>query len=188
MLFNHFKNDTFIQGKVNLRKKFLFTSHIGLAYLLTPKFAADGFYFDDDKLNIIQSAIELAKKLFTEDEEKIAFEINSFVSEMCAAKDEGRSQTVLRMNAEHYWNIVGREKYPIIYKLAKPITAMIASSATAERVWSTFRFIHSRLRNRLLNERVDKLVFIYTNCVLLDIIDQNDYILDEGAILNGNEL
>ena len=61
---------------------------------------------------------------------------------------------------------------------------MICSSATAERT-STFKFIHSRLRNRLTNERVRKLVFLYTNYVLLDNKDKNDYILEDGAVLSG---
>ena len=64
---------------------------------------------------------------------------------------------------------------------------MICSSATAERVWSTFGFIHSRLRNRLTNERGKNLVFIYTNSLLLDTFDKNDYIAEDGAFLSAVE-
>ena len=41
------------------------------------------------------------------------------------------------------------------------------SSGAAERNWSTFGYIHSKSRNRLLNERVEKLDYIYTNERLL---------------------
>ena len=63
-------------------------------------------------------------------------------------------------------------------KFAK-IVEMISSSATSERTWSIFRFIHNRLRNRLTNDRVKKLVFLYTNSVLLDNVDKNNYVLSE---------
>ena len=107
----------------------------------------------------------------------------AFVGEM-AALPERRKETMFKMNARIYWNIIGRDKYPALKEIAKPINEMICSSATAQRAWSTFRFIHSRLRNRLTNERVEKLVFLYTNSVLTDTNDKTDYILEEGAILN----
>jgi hypothetical protein len=47
------------------------------------------------------------------------------------------------------------------------------------------RGIHSRLSNRLKNEKVDKLVFIYTNCVSFVKLDDN--IASEGALVDGNE-
>ena len=48
----------------------------------------------------------------------------------------------------------------------------------------TIGFIHSRLRNRLTNERGKNLVFIYTNSLLLDTFDKNDYIAEDGAFLS----
>lgn len=63
---------------------------------------------------------------------------------------------------------------------------MVCSSAASERIWSIYRFIHSRLRNRLGNLKVEKLAFIYVNCAILDKADNTDYISDEGgAILTG---
>jgi hypothetical protein len=62
---------------------------------------------------------------------------------------------------------------------------MNSSSAPSERVWSTYRFIHSRLRNRLSNEKVEKLAFVYVNCSILDKMDQTNYFADDGAILSG---
>lgn len=39
----------------------------------------------------------------------------------------------------------------------------------------------------LTNERVTKLVFLYTNSVLLDESDNTDYISEEGALLTGSD-
>ena len=101
-----------------------------------------------------------------------------------AALPERRKETIFKMNARNCWNIIGRDKYSALYEIAKPVNEMICSSATAERACLTFRFIHSRLRNCPTNERVEKLVFLYTNSVLMDTNEKTDFILEEGAILN----
>ena len=81
--------------------------------------------------------------------------------------------------------VSGRQEFPCLYLCAKEINEMICSSAASERVWSIYRFIHSRLRNRLTNEKVEKLAFIYVNCAIFDNDDQTDYIADSGANLDG---
>lgn len=92
--------------------------------------------------------------------------------------------------AAHAMNLLvkdSRREYPALYQVAKPTIEMVCSSAASERGWSTFRFIHSRLRNRLTNERVKKLVFVYTNCAMLDQEDKFDYIFEEGAVISGTD-
>ncbi|CAG8570657.1 26723_t:CDS:2 [Dentiscutata erythropus] len=42
-----------------------------------------------------------------------------------------------------------------------------ATSASSERNWSSFNFVHSKLRNRLHNPRVEKIVYIYWNLQIL---------------------
>ena len=189
-LYNHFEHDKIAQTKVKKRLDFLYTECIGLAYMLTPKFAAQGFYFAEDKIDIVGSAENFASKIVPDIAEDTAEEVGremiAYVGKM-SSLTEFRGQTIFKMSAKEYWNIIGHLEFPSLYKIAKTINEMICSSATAERAWSTFRFIHSRLRNRLTNDRVKKLVFIYTNCALLDENDKNDYILEDGAVLDGNE-
>ena len=48
-------------------------------------------------------------------------------------------------------------------KLATLALSIAPTSGSAEQNWSTFGFIHSKSRNRLTNERVGKLVYIYWN-------------------------
>jgi len=52
---------------------------------------------------------------------------------------------------------------PQITKLAVRILAIPTSSAASERNWSTFSYIHDKKRNRLTDDRVLKLVYIYSN-------------------------
>lgn len=65
-----------------------------------------------------------------------------------------------------WWEIegfVGKLLAPI----AKRILAQTVSSSACERNWSSYSFVHDRKRNRLLPERADDLVFVYTNSKLL---------------------
>jgi hypothetical protein len=41
--------------------------------------------------------------------------------------------------------------------------SLITSSASCERNFSSFGYIHSKVRNRLKNPKVNALVYIYTN-------------------------
>lgn len=182
-LYKHYDDDEDNKSKVKKRLDFLMTESMGLAYILTPRYAAKGFYFDEDHIDFMGFAKEFALKLQPDAADKVDEEMNAFVTKMSSLPVK-REETTFALSAKTYWNVIGRQQFPTLFKIAKPIVEMICSSATSERAWSTFRFIHSRLRNRLTNERVNKLVFIYTNCVLLDDVDRNDYILEDGAVIN----
>lgn len=168
------------------RLEFLFTPSMGLAYMLTPKHAANGFYFDDDQTAIVSSARDLALKINPLNADEVEMQMNDFITKVSTLPAK-LQETTFKLSARTYWSTIGRRDFPALSEIAKPIVEMICSSATAERTWSTFKFIHSRLRNRLTNGRVEKLVFIYTNCVLLDEKDKNDYILEEGAVLSDQD-
>lgn len=60
-----------------------------------------------------------------------------------------------------WWTLTNR--YPMVKQFAAHILSIPTSSASSERSWSIHGFIHSKNRNRLSVERVNKLVFIYTN-------------------------
>jgi len=51
--------------------------------------------------------------------------------------------------------------------VALKILSILATSAASKRNWSAFSFIHTKLRNQLYNERVEKIVFIYWNLKIL---------------------
>jgi len=51
----------------------------------------------------------------------------------------------------------------IVVELSCRVLSIPTSSAAAERNWSNFGFIHNKLRARLNNDRVKKLVALYQN-------------------------
>ena len=48
-----------------------------------------------------------------------------------------------------------------VTQVAQKLLTAIASSAGIERIFSTFGYIHSKIRNRLGIEKAAKLVFVY---------------------------
>src|SRR5205085_1515941 len=63
-------------------------------------------------------------------------------------------------NSSLWWQSWPNSK---LQELAIKILLIPTSSAAAERNFSTFGFIHNKIRNRLKNDRVKKLVYIYGN-------------------------
>jgi hAT family C-terminal dimerisation region len=61
-----------------------------------------------------------------------------------------------------FWKSTGR-KWPDLQKIAVKLFSMATSSASSERNFSTMKFIHSKERNSLGKETVEKLVFIKSN-------------------------
>jgi hypothetical protein len=53
--------------------------------------------------------------------------------------------------------------WPLLSELALKVFSMATSSAASERNFSTMGFIHSKLRNSLGRETVEKLVYLKTN-------------------------
>ena len=54
-------------------------------------------------------------------------------------------------------------QHEALRSLALKMLRIPATSAAAERNWSAFRFIHTRLRNKLRSSRVQKLVYVFEN-------------------------
>lgn len=76
-----------------------------------------------------------------------------------------RAKEVINGNLSPYkfWKSLHQDLYPELRDLALRVFSLVPSSAASERNFSTFKFIHSNLRNRLKQERVHKLVYVYAN-------------------------
>ncbi|OWY97613.1 Transposase [Phytophthora megakarya] len=59
--------------------------------------------------------------------------------------------------------LCGIKHYDLLQSVAKQLFRYTGSTAAAERNFSTHAFIHSKLRNRLSPDRVEKLVYIFFN-------------------------
>ncbi|KAK9698531.1 hypothetical protein RND81_08G111000 [Saponaria officinalis] len=104
------------------------------------------------------------------------------------------------MNPISWWSTYGSET-PELAEIAVRVLAQPISSSSAERVCSTYSYIHNTKRNRLNGARVDKLVFIHSNIRLIsrltasykeglskkwDINPESDYL--EDSIIRLEEL
>lgn len=69
----------------------------------------------------------------------------------------------LEASPRDYWGAKDEKSYPLLKKVAQMVFAVPTSSAASERAWSIFDHIHSKRRNRLSVEKVERLAYIYIN-------------------------
>jgi hypothetical protein len=61
---------------------------------------------------------------------------------------------------------------PALWKLAIRFVSQCASATGCERNWSTFAFIHTKVRNRLTYEKLHKLVYVNYNLRIQNSMDR----------------
>ncbi|GES99673.1 zinc finger BED domain-containing protein 1-like [Rhizophagus clarus] len=145
---------------IDNRFEFVFHPAMAIANLLDPNFHGKSLGPTDFE-TIIISYIE---KVYTFEE---AAHIYGVMQKYIAKTDEF-SGALLRASIEYsspisWWKSNFTHKFPVVVELACRVLSIPTSSAAAERNWSNFGFIHSKLRARLNNNRVKKLVAIYQN-------------------------
>jgi hypothetical protein len=117
-----------------------------------------------DSKKMIDAATSLARDLHmldTENEDAIHEQLQEFVLDKGNWQAEERRSNG-RYNPLNWWGLPST-KYELLQHFAKVLLSVPTSSASSERSWSIHAFIHTKLRNRLTPERVNKLVFVYTN-------------------------
>ena len=85
------------------------------------------------------------------------------------AKDANRLSTPIK-----WWETFGAST-PNLTKLAIRILSQGTSASSCERNWSTFSLIHTKRRNRLSSNHVQKLVFLHTNLRILKKIKERGF-------------
>ncbi|CAG8722094.1 39957_t:CDS:2 [Gigaspora margarita] len=73
---------------------------------------------------------------------------------------------LLKEKLYNWWNLV-KARYLVLSGIVLKLFSIPAISASSEHNWSSFNFVHSKLRNRLHNSRVKKIVYIYWNLQIL---------------------
>ena len=63
----------------------------------------------------------------------------------------------------YQWWVMHGGEYPELQQVAVRILAMVSSAGACERIWSAYDFVHSKKRNRLDPDRVEDLVYVFTN-------------------------
>ena len=89
---------------------------------------------------------------------------NSFVQQM--AKEQP---------AWKWWMINGGEHYALLRNIAMKVLSQCSANSSSERNWSMYKYVHSTIRNRLLTDRADKLVYMYCNEKILQRIESEEY-------------
>lgn len=94
-----------IQAMVKRRWDFLCTECTGIAYMLTPKFAAEGFNVDNDRLDILGYVRNFVEANHPEQGAKAEEEMGEFGSSMVALSGS-RKETAFKMTCKAYWNCI----------------------------------------------------------------------------------
>jgi hypothetical protein len=79
----------------------------------------------------------------------------------------------------HVWWFISGSVGKLLPHIARRILVQVVSLSSCERNWSSYSFVHSKARNRLLSSRAEDLVYVYTNS---RVLNQNVPFTDEAAI------
>lgn len=76
---------------------------------------------------------------------------------------EGPGYEEAESEAPHEWWFAHGRKWPNLKLIAMRVLAQCPSSSPSERNWSAYDFVHSKVRNRLTQQRAEMLVYIFHN-------------------------
>lgn len=183
---------SYLAELVKKRFDFMYGDAHGVAYILDPR------YLGNKMDRTLRKEIEdFIFNFPTEDgttsdarREQLAKEYTAFRIEALGEREEnryrykmiGQSKSVLE------WWLADGTDWPLLRNLAVRVFSMAASSAASERNFSTFGFVHSKLRNRLCSEKVKKLVYIKTNAMQMDAKDQRNCYANDSDACSDEEL
>lgn len=153
----------FILERIEFRWNFIYKSAMAMTYLLDHTKSTSN-YFGTAKIDTMMEIIQLAGHLGYDEQKRdgLNLELADFLTEKLGWSDEHRA-IYYKSSPLQWWTWDGADKYPLLAPIAQRLFVIPTSSAASERSWSIFKFIHSARRNRLKNETVIKLAFIYSN-------------------------
>lgn len=138
----------------------------------------------DDKINTKNDLIGYINGVFDGDDAKTCVEeLNAFLS-MYPKRSVVELNEYNTLSGMQYWGQYGMTEFPLLVSIAVRVFTVPTSSAAAERVWSIFSYLHTKRRNRMSMQKLEKLVFGYINHSLLDEVDKYDYL---KAYLEGED-
>jgi hypothetical protein len=142
-----------------------------LAYYLDPRYRGKSLSQEHSRINFL---IEEASKLINRSlNSQLAREMLEYQSKSGVFNLNVLWSDEATKNPTTWWSALKNE-VPVLSELAAKLMSIPASSAAAERNWSHFGFVHSLRRNRLTNDRVFKLVYIYSNLHLNDKVTNDN--------------
>jgi hypothetical protein len=172
----HASEHAYIQNLIVERGEFLLGRATKFAYLLDPRYTSDpatqGLDVEATEAIINGMAAYVVEAKLGDGAiesvvvEEMTTEYAQF-AEMCRGLRRRESSTLKSLATGgtpvlQFWRLHG-QSYPNLKVVALRVFSVTASSAASERNFSTMGFIHSKLRNALGAEKVEKLVYIKTN-------------------------
>ncbi|RLN89474.1 hypothetical protein BBJ28_00021748 [Nothophytophthora sp. Chile5] len=150
-----------IKALIKARFDFVYGDAHGLSYLLDPRFAGAGM----DAVTRMSVERFLAEWHGTDKVDDVLIELATFPRFVKELQETTPRQWELLMKGKlkvyDIWCGLGR--FPLLQSIALRLFRCASSSAASERNFSTHAYIHSKLRNRLAPEKVEKLVHIHFN-------------------------
>ncbi|AQK94388.1 hAT transposon superfamily protein [Zea mays] len=140
-------------------------------YFLNPHYSyADPSFFDVPK--ITEGFINCVETFYYHDDEMQEqasnIELQKFQNrEGPFSKKLARTFENFDYNPASWWRLYGTET-PALQKMATKILSLTASSSGCERNWSGFDGVHTKKRNRLTTDHLNKLVYIQFNNRLIN--------------------
>jgi regulator of replication initiation timing len=156
---------------VEKRMVFMYGDAHGIAYLLDPRYLGSGMSMEkrlavEELILSHPSSSESDNKPTVEQQQSVFEDYTNF---RIAVHEMKRVQTIAwgllecgRISPLKFWLSEG-DSFPSLQQLAKQVFSMVASSAASERNFSAFAFVQTKLRNRLSEAAVEKLVYVRTN-------------------------
>jgi hypothetical protein len=150
---------------LNDRFNFVYGEAHGVAYMLDPCFVGSGM--DDDPRDQVRQFITLWHGFDKEDACVI-----ELIKLLGGERDQSREARLIghgELSDLDNWR--GLYQFPLLRKIASIVFSASCSSAAAECNFSAHKLVHSQARNRLRDETVQKLVFLFFDSKNIDIDD-----------------
>lgn len=152
----------------------------GYAHILNPMKLVANRMNTDDYLRTVSNLKKYLRNFYSDDLGKSNLALTDLNAYF--VKFEGKSCDFVSSsydeNPVSFWAIYGSKLFPQLAPIASRLYRIVPSSAASERGWNVFGTIHTKKRNRLSTEKVEKIAFVYINAALLDEIDSFDYRYD----------
>ncbi|CAG8831324.1 34697_t:CDS:2, partial [Gigaspora margarita] len=149
---------TMIQQNIQTCWNYIYHPIMTIAYILEPH------YFEkskkDKSICLTTFADFIALKYSADEASRMYTELLKFRNKQIPYNNQIIWNSATYVNSTTWWTSWPSTE---LQKFAIRTLSIPTSSASAERNYSNFGFIHSKVRNRLKNERVKKLVYIYGN-------------------------
>lgn len=179
---NDFKTQVLDFGKQRWNN-FLYNPIILLAYQLDPKYRGELLNANKCDSIIEREILRLAPE---NKKDEVLIEYSDYIGKLGGFSDD-HLWGAMTSQPINWWTLVAR-RYPILSTIARQILSIPSTSAASERNWSSFGFIHNKLRNRLEDNKVEKCVYLYWNMRILKQINQQEKVIDDDNVVRTVEL